>query len=46
MLTSARPADKAALAQQICDVMRMMYEHEFVVANDGNVARGCPTATC
>jgi hypothetical protein len=36
------PADKAALAQQICDVMRMMYEHEFVVANDGNVSARLP----
>jgi len=38
----AEPADKAALAQQICDVMRMMYEHEFVVANDGNVSCRLP----
>jgi L-fuculose-phosphate aldolase len=36
------PADKAALAQQICDVMRLMYEHEFVVANDGNVSARLP----
>ncbi len=42
VLTSARPDDKAALAQQICDVMRMMYEHEFVVANDGNVSCRLP----
>jgi len=34
--------DKAALAQQICDVMRLMYEHEFVVANDGNVSARLP----
>ncbi len=42
VMTSAAPADKAALAQQICDVMRMMYEHEFVVANDGNVSCRLP----
>ena len=36
------PSDKAALAQQICDVMRLMYEHEFVVANDGNVSARLP----
>jgi L-fuculose-phosphate aldolase len=35
-------ADKAAVAQQICDVMRLMYEHEFVVANDGNVSARLP----
>lgn len=40
--TAARADDKAALAQQICDVMRMMYEHEFVVANDGNVSARLP----
>jgi L-fuculose-phosphate aldolase len=42
VVTAARADDKAALAQQICDVMRMMYEHEFVVANDGNVSARLP----
>ena len=43
ILTAApNPADKAAIAQQICDVMRLMYEHEFVVANDGNVSARLP----
>src|SRR5262245_30137767 len=42
ILTTARPDDKAAVAQQICDVMRLMYEHEFVVANDGNVSARLP----
>ena len=40
--TRAAADDKAALAQQICDVMRMMYEQEFVVANDGNVSCRLP----
>lgn len=38
LLTAAHPDDKAAVAQQICDVMRLMYQHEMVVANDGNVS--------
>ena len=42
VVTFARADDKAALAQQICDVMRLMYEHEFVVANDGNVSARLP----
>lgn len=42
ILTQAAPDDKAALAQQICDVMRIMYHHEFVVANDGNVSCRLP----
>lgn len=42
VMTSAAPDDKAALAQQICDVMRMMYEQEMVVANDGNVSARLP----
>ena len=41
-LTAAAPDDKAALAQQICDVMRMMYQQEVVVANDGNVSCRLP----
>jgi L-fuculose-phosphate aldolase len=36
------PDDKAGLAKQICDVMRLMYEHEFIVANDGNVSCRLP----
>jgi hypothetical protein len=42
LTTAPHPADKAAIAQQICDVMRLMYEHEFVVANDGNVSARLP----
>jgi len=38
VLTDAAHDDKAALAQQICDVMRLMYQQEVVVANDGNVS--------
>jgi len=38
LLTAADPDDKAALARQVCDVMRLMYQHEMVVANDGNVS--------
>jgi L-fuculose-phosphate aldolase len=40
--TEAAPDDKAALAQQICDVMRIMYGQEMVVANDGNVSARLP----
>lgn len=42
ILTEADPLDKAAIARQICDVMRMMYERELVVANDGNVSARLP----
>ena len=42
VLTHAAPDDKAALAQQICDVMRMLYRTEMVVANDGNVSARLP----
>ena len=42
VLTRAAPDDKAALAQQICDVMRLMYQQEVVVANDGNVSCRLP----
>lgn len=42
VLTAAEPTDKAALAQQICDVMRLMYQQEVVVANDGNVSARLP----
>ena len=42
VLTQAEPHDKAAIAQQICDVMRMMYNREMVVANDGNVSARLP----
>lgn len=42
VLVQASPDDKAALAQQICDVMRMMYQVEMVVANDGNVSARLP----
>ena len=41
-LVQAAPDDKAALAQQICDVMRMLYKTEMVVANDGNVSARLP----
>lgn len=42
VLTEAGVADKDGLARQICDVMRLMYEQEFVVANDGNVSCRLP----
>ncbi len=42
VLTEAAHDDKAALAQQICDVMRLMYQQEVVVANDGNVSCRLP----
>lgn len=42
VLTEAAHDDKAALARQICDVMRLMYEQEVVVANDGNVSCRLP----
>lgn len=42
IVTHAALDDKAAIAQQICDVMRLMYQHEFVVANDGNVSARLP----
>ncbi len=42
VLTQAGIADKDALAKQICDVMRLMYQNEFVVANDGNVSCRLP----
>ncbi len=42
VLTQASADDKAALAQQICDVMRMLYKAEMVVANDGNVSARLP----
>ncbi|MCB9899403.1 MAG: class II aldolase/adducin family protein [Planctomycetes bacterium] len=42
LLTEAPRTDKSAVAQQICDVMRLMYQHEFVVANDGNVSARLP----
>ncbi|RKY18013.1 MAG: class II aldolase/adducin family protein [Planctomycetota bacterium] len=42
VLTDAARDDKAALAKQICDVMRLMYEQEVVVANDGNVSCRLP----
>lgn len=42
VLTRAAHDDKAALARQICDVMRLMYEQEVVVANDGNVSCRLP----
>lgn len=42
LLTEAAADDKDALARQICDVMRLMYQHEFVVANDGNVSARLP----
>jgi len=42
VLTQAAHDDKAAIARQICDVMRMLYQHEMVVANDGNVSARLP----
>ncbi len=42
VLTSCAPDDKAGIARQICDIMRIMYEQEFVVANDGNVSARLP----
>ncbi len=42
VVTQAAPDDKAAIAQQICDVMRIMYQQEMVVANDGNVSARLP----
>ncbi len=42
VLTHAAHDDKPAIAQQICDVMRMLYQHEMVVANDGNVSARLP----
>jgi L-fuculose-phosphate aldolase len=42
VLTECAPDDKAGLARQICDVMRLMYSHEMVVANDGNVSARLP----
>ncbi len=42
ILTEAASDDKAGLAQQICDVMRIMYEQEMIVANDGNVSCRLP----
>ncbi len=42
VMTEAAHDDKAAIAQQICDVMRLMYGQEIVVANDGNVSARLP----
>jgi len=42
VLTDAARDDKAGLAQQICDIMRLMYQQEMVVANDGNVSARLP----
>ena len=42
VLTECAPDDKAGLARQICDVMRLMYSQEMVVANDGNVSARLP----